>query len=182
MNANHCKTISEKLVDYADGESGAKEAADVEAHLIKCEVCRQKLEALKRSLELSEVIWQDGEDELGKIQTPVLARHRKQLWRRLAVGAAVLVMALGGSLIWWSIAGPGEKVQEEISIAEIKLVVERAGEAAQLLAVADLLARQPGGLEYARQRYIYIADFYSDMEAGTQAKQRLQSLSERSVL
>ena len=71
-----CEDIADMLVDYADGRLSPGESSKVSAHLAKCEDCRESLEALQRSLELAEVIWEDqlAEIEAVRIQIPKKVR------------------------------------------------------------------------------------------------------------
>ena len=61
---------------------------------------------------------------------------------------------------------------------ELALDIERAGIAMQLLATADILAEQPGGEEFACERYRYVLATYPDTEAALQSESRLGSLCE----
>jgi hypothetical protein len=64
---------------------------------------------------------------------------------------------------------------------DIEIEVQRAGVAAQMLAVADMLAAQPGGQEYAEKRYNYVINSFAGMDESEQAKLRLQNLLERRI-
>ena len=61
-------------------------------------------------------------------------------------------------------------------MAEFEVVVNRIKGAAQLLAAADMLAQQPGGQEYARDRYHFVASQYPDLDGGLQANRKYQTL------
>jgi anti-sigma factor RsiW len=53
-----CEELSDKIVDYVDGELPAEEAQIVARHLSECPRCRQIANDLQRSLGLATVIWQ----------------------------------------------------------------------------------------------------------------------------
>ena len=55
-----CKNIEDMLVDYADGGLSRSDASKVAEHLARCEDCRTLLDGLRKSLELTGVIWADG--------------------------------------------------------------------------------------------------------------------------
>ena len=181
MKKRMCEEISEKLVAYADDELSADEAAEVSEHIADCQDCRNTVKALGKSLAIAQVIWQDSEAELAEIQLPKSAKLRKRPYLRIAGIAAGFILVIIGTFVWQLRPKPQTKVSEEITIAEIKHAVQRAGEAAQLLTAADLLAREPGGIEYARKQYQYVAESYPDLESGVQAKFRIQTIFERSV-
>ena len=60
--------MSDRLVDYADGELSPGESAEVAEHLAACERCRAAVRALRRSLHLARAIWRDAEadKEIGR--------------------------------------------------------------------------------------------------------------------
>jgi hypothetical protein len=98
----------------------------------------------------------------------------------LRIAAAILVVAgLGVVLRLQNRRGP--MALEESPLDRIQSTVARAGEAAQLLAAADVLAQQPGGKTMARETYAHIASLYSGSPPALEAKSRLSSLDERSV-
>jgi hypothetical protein len=63
----------------------------------------------------------------------------------------------------------------QITIAEIQHQLNRAGQSAQLLALADILAKQPTAKTRAKEIYHEVANSYPDLEAGIKAKSRLIS-------
>lgn len=56
MNETLCFEVESLLVDYADGLLAPGEAKEVGEHLASCERCRNRLDALRKSLELTRVI------------------------------------------------------------------------------------------------------------------------------
>ncbi len=194
MMSKECEQINEKLVDYADGELAEPEAAAVAEHIGVCERCRATLEALQRSLELAQVVWEDGEAELARVKTERVVHPRRNDWLKLAATAASILLVLAGALIWRAIQGSNKPekpivtaeaetqvVEKEITVAEIEKEMFRAGFAAELLAMADFIGAQPGGGEFARERYYYLAATYPDTQGAAQAKLRLQTLDNRSI-
>jgi len=179
-----CKDIATKLVDYADGRLAAAESAEVAEHLGECAACRETVGALVKSLELAQAVWQAGEANLAGVAVSSKGKAGWH-WRRVGAAAACIALLLGGTLIW-CLARPARHEPDpgavERTLAAIEQAVMRAGEAAQLLAVADMVAQQPGNADYARERFEYIAANYPDMDAGIQAKLRIQSFPERSYL
>jgi predicted anti-sigma-YlaC factor YlaD len=172
--------IQDMLVAYSDGEFSIEERAQIDGHLAACEACRAELQALERSLELTKVIWRDQEANLTRIEPQHLGRKNRRSGLRWAALAAGILIALGGILIWRAISPP-EKYDvptspiSEPTLAEIERAVNRAGIAAQMLAVADYLAKIPGGEPFAKDSYSYLVNTYGDIEAGQQAKKRLQT-------
>jgi hypothetical protein len=63
-----CKEFADRLVDYVDGELPEEQAQAVARHLAECNHCRQTAEALRRSLGLAQILWQDnlGEATVGR--------------------------------------------------------------------------------------------------------------------
>ena len=93
----------------------------------------------------------------------------------VAVAAGILLL-LSLGLIWRMLFKPSKPMPTDKTIAQVRRTVVRAGIAARMLAVADLLARQPGGREHARDRYMEITRDYAGTECARQAKLRLKSL------
>lgn len=68
-----------------------------------------------------------------------------------------------------------------LTAKEIELQAEQAAVAAQLLAVGDMYAAQPGAEEYAVQRYNDIIESFPSSPQSEQAKIHLQNLLERKI-
>ena len=182
MNSQ-CDEIREMLVGYLDGELGGEELVRVEEHLAGCGGCRVEVEALERSLELVKVVWEDGAAELEAVGAGKVMRKEGFDGLRFLATAAVLALVLGGALVWRVMQGGGEVVEREpvemeLTMAEIEKEVYRAGLAAELLAMADFIGEQPGGEEYAWERYTYLAKTYPDTQGGKTAKIKLGDLRE----
>ena len=186
MNQTTCDDIRDMLVDYSDGVLSVEDRAQVEGHLATCETCRVELQALERSLELAQYIWQDQETGLTEIEPLNLGRKSRRLELRWTALAASILIALGGILIWQANSPPQRRAIPPPTIpeptpAEIERAVNRAAGSAILLATADLLSQQPGGESYAQERYSYIENKFSDTEAGLKANRKLMVISERSL-
>ena len=108
-------------------------------------------------------------------------RHRISM-RRWASVAAALVLALGGMiLIWTQTTQPGKPRLERMTAQQVKMMITREALASQTLEVADLIAAQTGGIEYASTRYRHLTSAYAETKAARVAKSRLRGLLERSL-
>ncbi len=187
MTQRSCAEVCDQLVDYADGELPNAESAEVAAHVAGCEHCRHQLAALKHSLALAQVIWNDNEADLATVapQPPLRITRPHAAWRSrrrvAAIAAAVALLATAGLYHRTVHQNPPATVQpsESPTLRELELQIARAGVAMQLLTAADILAEQPGGEEFACERYRYVVASYPDTEAALQSKSRLASLCEK---
>jgi len=176
MTEGMCEKVSqEKLVLFADGELPAAEAAQVSEHVSRCESCAAMVEALKRSMELATASWAAEQAKWPAWRLPAKPMAKKWSAERVGAVAASILLVLGLGLMWRMLCEPAKPVPRQNAIAEAERKVMRAGTAAQMLAVGDLLAEQPGGLPYARQRYKEIVTSYSDTEYAKQAELRLKT-------
>jgi len=183
-----CQDISyETLVAYADGQLPPAEAEQITKHIARCESCKTMMSALQRSLQVTQAIWQSDEAQWPKkhsFKKPILS---KRLVRRLATVAASILLVIGVGVMRRVLYRPSEQIRPirpepmAAQIDDIEIEVQRAGVAAQMLAVADMLAAQPGGQEYAEKRYIYVINSFPGRDESKQAKLRLQNLLERTV-
>jgi predicted anti-sigma-YlaC factor YlaD len=188
VKENICQDISyETLVAYADRELQPSEAEQISKHLAHCETCRMMLSALQRSLQVTQVIWQTDEAKWPKKHSFKKPKLSRWLVRRVAAVAASILLVIGVGVMRWVLYRPSEEFHpigpESIpaKIDEIEIEVQRSAAAAQMLAVADMLAEQPGGQEYAEKRYNYVINSYPGRDESKQAKLRLQNLLERRV-
>ncbi|GAI81194.1 unnamed protein product [marine sediment metagenome] len=165
-----CEDIREMLVDYADGQLSPDESNEVAEHLRKCEHCQKMLEALRRSLELAAVVWEDGLAETKEIRAPILVKVRKIHWPRYAAVAAGILLVLTTSVVWRALMRPAKK---EISFAEIERRITESGSAARLLAAAELLAEYTDDEAFVKQQYRHIIEIYPKTTAAAKARSRI---------
>lgn len=186
MTAGSCGEIVGKLVDYADGELPDSESAEFAEHIARCDHCRSRFVALQESLDLARIIWGDSEaglatagpESASKPTRPRVAWHPVR-WAA-AIAAAVALLVVFG-LYQRSVRQDVPAVMEHAApttLRELELQIARAGIAMQLLTAADILAQQPGGEDYACERYRYVVASYPDTEAAVQSESRLASLCE----
>ena len=165
-----CEEIREMLVDYADGQLSPSEANKVAEHLAECEHCREMLEALQRSLELAEVVWEDGLAETKEIRAPIPRKARKIRWLRYAAIAASILLVVTTSVVWRVLVRPAEK---ELTFTEIERRITESGSAARLLAAAELLAEYTDDEAFVKQQYRHIIEIYPKTTAAAKARSRI---------
>jgi anti-sigma factor RsiW len=164
-----CDNFAEMLVDYADGCLSAEQSSMVADHLSECDDCRTLLEALRKSLELAQVIWEDNLSQTEAIRIPAPARTRRRSWPRYAAAAILIVSA-----IFVTSRIMEKPAKNQPTLAEIEGRINEAGNAAQLLAAADLLRGCSETEGIARQQYCRIVETYPDSPAASKAKLRVQ--------
>jgi predicted anti-sigma-YlaC factor YlaD len=166
-----CEKIEEMLVDYADGQLSQGETNQVAEHLEKCEHCRKIMEALQKSLELTEIIWEDGLKEIKMIKAPIQQKYRKICWLRYASVAAVIFLVVTASVVWRALIRPAET---EINFADIERRITEAGTAARLLAATELLAEYPDAQSIVKSQYRYIVETYPETSAAKEIKLKIK--------
>jgi len=166
-----CEEIREILVDYADGQLSQSESNKVAEHLGKCKNCRRMLDALQRSLELAEVIWEDGLGAAKEIRIPIPGKAPKIRWSRYAAVAASILLVLTTSIVWRGLMKP---TQKEVSFADIERRITESANAARLLAAAELLADYPDAKSIVKEQYRYIVETYPETAAAAKAKLKIQ--------
>jgi anti-sigma factor RsiW len=183
-----CQDISyETLVAYADGELSPAEAEQIIKHIARCESCKTMSSALQRSLQVTQVIWQNDEARWPKKHSFKRLISSRWLVRRLAAVAASILLVFGVGVMRRVLYRPSEQIRSirpepaAAEIDEIEIEVHLSAVAAQMLAVADMLAAQPGGQEYAEKRYTYVINSFPGRDESEQAKLRLQNLLERRI-
>jgi hypothetical protein len=186
VNENICRDISkETLVAYADGELPPDQAEQVKKHIVCCEDCKSIISALQRSLQVTQLIWKSDEAKWPKkrsFRKPILS-----IWlaKRIAAVAASILLIVSVGVIRRLLYKQDEEMfparpePPAAKLDEIEIQVHHAGLAAQMLAVADLLAAQPGGEKYAAERYNYVINSFPQRDECEKAKLRLQNLLER---
>ena len=180
MNDHRCPDMpDERLAAFCEGQSNEAERNRVQRHLERCPVCRETVAALTQSMDQLRDHWQRQEEAWrqrhGGFKTPGSGMPRR--WIAAAAAGVLVASGLG---IWWP--RPGVPVTEErFDPTVLKRELDRAAVAAQLLAAADLLARQPGGRPYAVKRYQYVIRQFPDRRERDLAQDRLHTLLERST-
>ena len=166
-----CKEIEQMLVDYADGQLSASESSKVAEHLAKCEDCRRTLEALKKSLKLMGIIWEDGLAETEAIRIPIPKKVRKFRWAGYAAIAASILLVVTISGVWRALV---RHTGQEPTFAEIERRISDSASATRLLAAADLLAKYTDTKAIAKRQYHYVVKKYPETPAAAEAKLRIQ--------
>ena len=175
MKQHTCQVVSkEKLVAYTDGDVSSGETEHIAKHIATCPECKALSEALGRSLQVTQAIWQTGKAGWPKTHSFGELRANRRSFRKVIAVAANILLLFGVGILWQLLTKSGEP-----TAADIEIMANRAAVAAQMLAVADLFASQPAGQEYAVKRYNYIIDSYPGMEESAQARKRLTRLIER---
>ncbi len=165
-----CKDIEEILVDYADGLLAAGESERVAKHLTECTPCRELLTALQKSLELTEVIWNDNADETEKIATPKVPTPPRKTWLRYVAAAASIVVITAICLTQLKKEAPTEPT----TLEEIERKISNAASAARLLAATELLAQHEDFKDIVQQQYRYIVESYPETQAAAKTQLRIQ--------
>ena len=166
-----CEEIREMLVDYADRLLLPSDSKKVAEHLAECEHCQRTLEALQSSLELAEVIWEDGLGAAKEIRIPIPFKARKIRWPRYAAVAASILLVVTTSVTWRAWVRPAKK---ELSFTEIERRITESGTAARLLTAAELLAEYPDAQSIVKEQYRYIIQTYPETSAANKAKLKIK--------
>ena len=183
MKEQMCQVVTEEeLAAFADGDLSPDRIEQIEAHITDCRICRTMLDALERSLYVTQVIWRTDEAQWPKtIRVERAGLGRKWLKPVVAVAASILLI-LGVVEIWRLLSEssePSRLTGKEPTVTEIEVAADRVAMAAQMLAVADLLSSQPGGQSYAVKRYNDVIRSFPETEQSKQARRDLQNLLER---
>jgi predicted anti-sigma-YlaC factor YlaD len=164
-----CDNFADMLVDYADGLLPDEQSAKVAEHLSECDNCRELLKSLQRSLELAQVIWQNNLSQTAEtIRIPAPAEVRRRSWPKYAAAAVLIISA-----IFITTNTMEKPVKDQPTFAEIEQKITDAGNAAQLLAAADLLAGYSDA-ETVRQQYRRIVEIYPHTPAAAKAKSQIE--------
>ncbi len=144
MMLNACKQVEEHLVDYTDNLLDPDSRERVAEHLRECHSCQRKTDALKRSLALTQVIWQDTLEQTQKHLVPDRSntqrllglRLKRWVFRSTAVAAIVLLTSL---VVFRDM--PSNPAPSQLTIEHIEFRLETEASAARLLVAAELLTR-----------------------------------------
>ncbi len=167
MTKTPCEELKDKIVDYVDGELPQDEAQVAAGHLAECDHCRQTAEALRRSLGLAKVLWNDN---LAEPVVAAPARHVQKLPRRsfyVVAAAAGIVLATTSSLFIFFQRPPRPR---PVTFEEVQRQIARAGMAAELLAATRIVAQCADTESIVEQQYRYILREYADTPAAEDIK------------
>ena len=183
MKEQICQVLSEEeLVAYAEGDLPPARAERIETHIEDCQTCQTIIDALERSLHVAQVIWRTDEAQWPK-RLPVDKPKSNRRWiRPLTAVAASIFLVLGVGVTWRLLSDShttSHGSNKEPTVAEIEMAVNHAAMAAQMLAVADLLSSQPGGIQFAIKRYNDVITSFPETEQSIIARLHLQNLLER---
>jgi hypothetical protein len=173
-----CQVVSkEELVVYVDGDLSASRSERIAEHIANCPNCRSMAEALQRSLQVTQVIWQTSESQWPETHSfGRIVPNRRPLKKLFAVAASILFV-LGAGAIWRLLSEPSERIDltsEETKVAELRLKIADSGDAARLLAAAELLSKYPRAKSSVEQRYRHIVETYPETAAAVEARLRTQ--------
>jgi len=170
MKLTNCRDIEERLVAYADADLTDEAKAGIEQHLAQCPDCRDLLCCLNRSLDLTQILWQDNlNDVLHTSSARSFSPRVASALRYVGIAAAVLIVVTVGL---WSVKGRPNK---SMSLVQIQLKMEEAARAARLLAAADLLAGRPDYADIVQQKYQYIVKVFPSTASAQAAQTRLET-------
>ncbi len=178
MKEHICQIVSkEKLVAYADGDLSPSEAEQIAEHIATCPNCRAVTEALARSLQVTQAIWQTGEAQWPETHSFDKIIPSRRTFKMVAAVAASVLLILGAGVIWRLLSDPSERldlISEEAKITDLRLKIAESSDAARLLAAAELLSKYPDAKSSVEQRYRHIVETYPDTAAAAEAKLRMQ--------
>lgn len=178
MKEQVCQIVSrEKLVAYADGELPPSKDKQIAEHIAACPDCQAVTEALERSLQVTQAIWQTGHAQWPEISSFDRIRPHRWSFNKLVAIAASILLILGIGALWQSLSEPSERtrmIDEEAKIAELRLKIADSSDAARLLAATELLGRYPEAESAVRQRYRHIMETYPETVAADKAKLKIQ--------
>jgi hypothetical protein len=169
-----CKSCSEDLTAYLDGELVRSRFREVEGHLEGCLPCLEELESLKRSVRLVESnlpefdpapeIWNRLTDEISagrdaRISTGLLHRLRVHRWTAATVAlAASILLAVGVWGIWNRMRSEDALRRYMIEYVQKRESQERA-ERARMTDIADEIRTADAvHLEYLDNPFVEISE------------------------
>ncbi|RKY07123.1 MAG: hypothetical protein DRP56_06290 [Planctomycetota bacterium] len=178
MTRKTCNEITELLVDYADEELSSVEANIVQEHVSECKQCRNTLDALRRSIGIANVIWEDGLSEISSFEIPVDRKVKKNSWIKYAAIAASVLIAISSLMMWIPNTQPQAK-EAAVAMSEIEQRITDAGNAAQLFASAELLTEYSRCQSIVRKQYNYIIERYPETMSAGYAKLKINILERK---
>ncbi len=178
MKEHTCQLISEEeLVAYTDGDLTPSEAERIAAHVATCPECRTITEALERSLQVTQAIWQTGQAQWPETRSFDRTISNGVPFRKAMCVAASILLILGAGAMWLLLSEssePTRSVSEETKIAELRLKIADSADAARLLAAAELLNKYPEAKDSVERRYRYIVETFPETAAAAKAKLKTQ--------
>ena len=157
----NCRQIEDMLVEYADGQLAQDRTDAVAEHLDNCPDCRQKVDALKKSLTLTRVIWQNNLQPK-PAKKPLLLR-----WAISGSVAAAVLLLAGLFLLFGT---DTQQPQPIPTLAQIEREINHAAIAAKLLAVAEIISKNPDSEQIVQKEYRYIVKAYPNTAAAKKVK------------
>lgn len=178
MKEHTCQVVSkERLVAYADGDLSPNEAERIAEHIATCPDCQVVTEALERSLQVTQAIWQTGQAQWPETHSFDEVRANRRSFMKVIAVAASILLVLASGVLWRLLSKPGDHthmISDEVKIAELRLKIADSSDAAQLLAAAELLSKYPEVESRVKQRYRYIVETYPETIAAAKAKLKIQ--------
>ena len=163
-NSKICSHIEDSLADYADEQLSASESSKIAQHLKACSDCRIKVEALRKSLAVTQIIWADSLSQIDDIPLPG-PKRTKSGWIWPTAVAATVLFAAGLLLIVFTQITRVDPITQFPTAAQIDREINRVDIAAKLLAAADLLTKHPDAENALHHQYRHIIEIYPDTPA-----------------
>ncbi|HPS53969.1 MAG TPA: hypothetical protein PLP05_00080 [Sedimentisphaerales bacterium] len=113
-------------------------------------------------------------DAPAELKARIFQQKKKKINQTILAVAATILIAATTTTVWQVKLQPTTQETNNLTLAQAKLSITRAAQAAQLLTVADIFANQAGGEEHAKKLYCEIADSFPDFNAGIQAQLKLK--------
>jgi len=178
VKQHSCQIVSkEELATYADGDLSPNEAEQIAAHIATCPDCRAFVEALERSLHVTQSIWQAAQAQWPVTHTFDKVRTQRWPYRKAIAVAASILLILAIGTVWRLLSETPDEPHEfgdEAKIAELKLKITESSHAAQLLAAAELLNKYSEAENQVKERYRQIIKEYPETAAAKEAKLKIQ--------
>ena len=178
MKEHICHIVSkDRLVAYADGDLSPSEAEQIAEHIATCPDCQTVTEALERSLQVTQAIWQTSEAQWPETHLFDKIMPNRRPLKKLAAVAASILLILAVSVTWQLLSEPSARthtISEEATVTELRLKIADSSDAARLLAAAELLSKYPEAKSSVKQRYRHIVETYPETAAAAKAKLRIQ--------
>jgi hypothetical protein len=164
MKNDNCKQIEELLVDFADGELNGLDLALVREHLDSCQSCAGTAKALKESLSMAELIWDDNLSE------PATKRLPFNRYIQIAAGILFVIgMFFAYNPNPKNTTPPPTEIAQATqlpSFAEIEYQIAMEGIAARLMAKAEMIKQNPDRIpnadKHIQNEYRHIVAMYPE--------------------